>query len=72
VDEYSVRRRVIPNKRPDNVIRFFHAYKTLYNPRARLILAGAYGGFGNVRRAAAHARRRAWRARRSSAGTGDE
>src|SRR5262245_12913644 len=37
--------RVIPNKRPDNVIRFFHAYKTLYNPRARLILAGAYGGF---------------------------
>jgi glycosyltransferase involved in cell wall biosynthesis len=37
--------RVIPNKRPDNVIRFFHAYKTLYNPRARLILAGSYGGF---------------------------
>jgi L-malate glycosyltransferase len=36
---------VIPNKRPDNVIRMFHAYKTLYNPRARLILAGAYGGF---------------------------
>jgi Glycosyl transferases group 1 len=37
--------RVIPNKRPDNVIRFFHAYQTLYNPRARLILAGAHGGF---------------------------
>ena len=37
--------RVVPNKRPDNVIRFFHAYKTLYNPRARLILAGSYGGF---------------------------
>jgi len=37
--------RVIPNKRPDNVIRFFHAYKTLYNPRARLILAGSHGGF---------------------------
>jgi glycosyltransferase involved in cell wall biosynthesis len=37
--------RVIPNKRPDNVIRFFHAYKTLFNPRARLILAGSYGGF---------------------------
>ena len=37
--------RVIPNKRPDNLIRFFHAYKTLYNPRARLILAGSYGGF---------------------------
>jgi L-malate glycosyltransferase len=37
--------RVIPNKRPDNVIRFFHAYKRLYNPRARLLLAGSYGGF---------------------------
>ncbi len=37
--------RLIPNKRPDDVIRFFHAYKTLYNPRARLILAGAYSGF---------------------------
>jgi glycosyltransferase involved in cell wall biosynthesis len=37
--------RVIPNKRPDDVIRFFHAYKTLYNPRARLILAGSYTGF---------------------------
>jgi glycosyltransferase involved in cell wall biosynthesis len=37
--------RVIPNKRPDDVIRFFHAYKTTCNPRARLILAGSYGGF---------------------------
>jgi len=37
--------RMIPNKRPDDVIRFFHAYKTLYNPRARLILAGSYSGF---------------------------
>ena len=37
--------RVIPNKRPDNVIRFFHAYKTLYNRKARLLLAGSYGGF---------------------------
>jgi L-malate glycosyltransferase len=37
--------RVTPNKRPDNVVRFFHAYQTLYNPRARLILAGSYGGF---------------------------
>jgi glycosyltransferase involved in cell wall biosynthesis len=36
--------RVIPNKRPDDLIRFFHAYKRL-NPRSRLILAGAYGGF---------------------------
>ncbi len=37
--------RQIPNKRPDDVIRFFHAYKTYYNPRARLILAGSYTGF---------------------------
>jgi len=37
--------RVIPNKRPDNVIRFFHAYASLYRPKTRLILAGAYGGF---------------------------
>jgi glycosyltransferase involved in cell wall biosynthesis len=37
--------RVVPNKRPDNVIRFFHAYQQLYNPRCRLLLAGSYGGF---------------------------
>jgi glycosyltransferase involved in cell wall biosynthesis len=37
--------RLIPNKRPDDVIRFFHAYKTTCNPRSRLILAGSYGGF---------------------------
>ena len=37
--------RVVPNKRPDNLIRYFHAYKTLYNRHARLIIAGSYGGF---------------------------
>jgi glycosyltransferase involved in cell wall biosynthesis len=37
--------RLIPNKRPDNLIRFVHAYQTLYNRRTRLILAGSYGGF---------------------------
>ncbi len=37
--------RVIPNKRPDDLIRFFHAYKTRFNPRSRLLIAGAYGGF---------------------------
>jgi L-malate glycosyltransferase len=37
--------RLIPNKRPDDLIRFFHAYKTGYNPLSRLILAGSYGGF---------------------------
>lgn len=37
--------RMIPNKRPDDLIRFFHAYKALYDPSARLILAGSSGGF---------------------------
>jgi len=37
--------RVIPNKRFDNLIRFFHAYQSHYNPRSRLLLAGSYGGF---------------------------
>jgi len=37
--------RLIPNKRPDNLIRFVHAYRALYNRRTRLILAGSYGGF---------------------------
>jgi len=37
--------RFIPNKRPDNLIRFFHAYKTVYNRKSRLLLAGSYGGF---------------------------
>jgi glycosyltransferase involved in cell wall biosynthesis len=37
--------RVVPNKRPDQLIRFFHAYRTLYNRHARLIIAGTYGGF---------------------------
>ena len=31
--------------RADNLIRFFHAYKTFYNSRSRLIVAGSYGGF---------------------------
>jgi glycosyltransferase involved in cell wall biosynthesis len=35
--------RLIPNKRPDDLIRFFHAFKTI-NHRSRLILAGSYGG----------------------------
>jgi glycosyltransferase involved in cell wall biosynthesis len=37
--------RVVPNKRPDLLIKYFHAYQRLFNPRARLILAGSYGGF---------------------------
>ena len=37
--------RVIPNKRLEDLIRIFHAYKTRFNPRSRLILVGAYSGF---------------------------
>ncbi len=37
--------RMIPNKRIDDLIRTFHAYKTQFNPRSRLLLVGSYGGF---------------------------
>jgi glycosyltransferase involved in cell wall biosynthesis len=36
--------RVIPNKRIDDLIRLFDAYKSL-NSRARLLIVGSYGGF---------------------------
>jgi L-malate glycosyltransferase len=37
--------RLIPNKRPDNLIRIAHAYQSIYNRRTRLLLAGSHGGF---------------------------
>jgi L-malate glycosyltransferase len=37
--------RVIPNKRIENLIRFFAAYKTRFNPRSRLLIVGSSGGF---------------------------
>ena len=37
--------RVIPNKRFEDVIAFFHAYKTRHNPRSRLIFVGSYSAF---------------------------
>ena len=37
--------RVIPNKRIEDLLRFFHAYKTGFNHRARLLLVGSFGGF---------------------------
>ena len=37
--------RIIPNKRIDDVIRWFHAYKRWFNPRSRLLLVGSHGGF---------------------------
>jgi len=37
--------RVIPNKRIEDLIRFFDAYRTLFNPRSRLLIVGSYSGF---------------------------
>jgi glycosyltransferase involved in cell wall biosynthesis len=37
--------RIIPNKRIEDVIRWFHAYKVTSNPRSRLVIVGSYGGF---------------------------
>jgi glycosyltransferase involved in cell wall biosynthesis len=37
--------RVIPSKRIDDVIRWFHAYKRWFNPRSRLLLVGSHTGF---------------------------
>jgi glycosyltransferase involved in cell wall biosynthesis len=37
--------RVIPNKRIENVIRSFAAYKSRCNHRSRLLIVGSYGGF---------------------------
>jgi glycosyltransferase involved in cell wall biosynthesis len=38
--------RVIPNKCIEDVIRIFHAYRTTYNPRSRLLIVGSSAGFG--------------------------
>ena len=37
--------RVISNKKIEDLIRFFHAYHTLHNPRSRLLLVGTHTGF---------------------------
>ena len=37
--------RLIPNKRIENVIRIFQAYRLKYDRRARLLLVGAQSGF---------------------------
>ena len=37
--------RIIPNKKIEDVIRGFHAYRTRHNPRARLLLVGSHSGF---------------------------
>ena len=37
--------RVIANKKIEDVISWFHAYHTIFNPRSRLLLVGAQSGF---------------------------
>ncbi len=37
--------RVIANKKIEDLIRFFHAYHTLFNPRSRLLIVGAFSMF---------------------------
>jgi L-malate glycosyltransferase len=37
--------RMIPSKKIEDVIRIFHAYKTWFNPRSRLLLVGSHSGF---------------------------
>jgi L-malate glycosyltransferase len=37
--------RIIPNKRIEDVIRYFHAYQRHFNQRSRLLLVGSYGGY---------------------------
>jgi L-malate glycosyltransferase len=37
--------RVIPNKRIEDLIRYFHAYQRHFNHRSRLLLVGSYTGY---------------------------
>jgi glycosyltransferase involved in cell wall biosynthesis len=37
--------RVIANKKIEDLIRFFHVYRTVFNPRSRLLIVGAQSGF---------------------------
>ena len=37
--------RVIANKKIEDLIGWFHAYHTIFNPRSRLLLVGAQSGF---------------------------
>jgi L-malate glycosyltransferase len=37
--------RMIANKKIEDLIRFFHAYQSFFNPRSRLLLVGAQSGF---------------------------
>jgi glycosyltransferase involved in cell wall biosynthesis len=37
--------RVIPNKKIEDLVRFFEAYRRFFNPRARLLIVGSHAGF---------------------------
>jgi L-malate glycosyltransferase len=37
--------RMVPNKKIEDLIRFFHAYHSFYNAHSRLLLVGSQGGF---------------------------
>jgi glycosyltransferase involved in cell wall biosynthesis len=37
--------RVIANKKIEDLVRFFHVYHTVFNPRSRLLIVGAQHGF---------------------------
>jgi len=36
--------RLVPNKKIDDLIRFFHAYQTHFNPTSRLLIVGSHSG----------------------------
>ena len=40
--------RVIPNKKIEDLIRYFHAYHTRFNPRSRLIVVGVFNAFSGT------------------------
>jgi len=37
--------RIVPNKKIEDVVRAFHAYHTMFNPRSRLLIVGSYVAF---------------------------
>ena len=50
--------RLIPNKRIEDLVRFFHAYRRRYNRASRLLLVGAHDLFDDYRAALADLVRR--------------
>jgi glycosyltransferase involved in cell wall biosynthesis len=46
--------RVVPNKKIEDVIRFFHAYQRDFNPRARLLIVGSAAGLDRYSMALGH------------------